>query len=99
MSPVCPQSVLSLSPVCPKLEQVNEGDAKIVLYSLLTDNLSISALMEKVGEKNKNRFRQGILTPLVTAELIEPTIKDKPTSSKQAYKLTDKARELMSTNK
>lgn len=95
LSPVCPQFVPSLSQVCPKLEQVNEEEAKIVLYSLLTDNFSISTLMVKVGEKNKNRFRQGVLTPLIEAELIEPTIKDKPTSSKQTYRLTDKARELM----
>ena len=74
---------------------MNEEEAKIVLYSLLTDNFSISTLMVKVGEKNKNRFRQGVLTPLIEAELIEPTIKDKPTSSKQTYRLTDKARELM----
>lgn len=51
--------------------------------------------MEKVGEKNKNRFRQGVLEPLIKADLVEPTIKDRPTSSKQAYRLTDKAKELI----
>lgn len=97
LSPVCPQSVPSLSSVCPQLECANEESAKEVLMLLLTDNLAISTLMERVGEKNKNRFRQGILNPLIRAGLIEPTVKDKPNSSKQAYRLTDKAKELMST--
>ena len=99
LSPVCPQSVPSLSPVCPQfvpsLSPVNEENAKVVLYSLLSENLSISALMEKVGEKNKNRFRQNVLNPLIEADLIEPTIKAKPNSSKQAYKLTEKAKEFI----
>lgn len=51
--------------------------------------------MEKTGVKNKNRFRQNILNILIEAQLIECTIKDKPNSSKQAYKLTDKGRELL----
>jgi len=59
--------------------------------ALHATNLSISALMDKVREKNKNRFRKSILKPLVEAGLIVPTITDKPNSSKQTYKLTDKA--------
>lgn len=72
-----------------------EEYAKVVLHSLFTETLSISALMEKVGEKNKNRFRQNVLNPLIEANLIEPTIKDKPNSSKLAYRLTEKGREWM----
>lgn len=63
------------------------------MFELLSgDALSISLLMQKIGEKNKNRFRQGILNPLLGAGIIEPTVKDKPNSSKQAYRLTEKAR-------
>lgn len=51
-----------------------------------------------MSEKNKNRFRQGILQPLIEAGLIEPTIADKPNSSKQAYKLTNKAPKWMNAN-
>ena len=97
-SPVRPQSVPSLSPVCPQLEQVYEKNAKVILDELRTGNLAISQLMGKVGEKNKNRFRQNLLNPLIEAELIEPTIKDKPNSSKQAYRLTSKAMEWMNKN-
>lgn len=95
LSPVRPQFVPSLSPVCPQLEQSNEENAQMILKALLTDNLTISALMEITGEKNKNRFRKGVLNPLIEAELIEPTIKDKPNSPKQAYRLTDKAKKMM----
>lgn len=51
--------------------------------------------MEQTGEKNKNRFRQNILNILIEFQLIEYTIKDKLNSFKQAYKLTDKGRELL----
>ncbi len=88
--PSCPQSVPSLSPVCPQLTSSNESYAKGVLAALSVDTLSISSLMVKVGMKNKNRFRQRVLSPLIEAGLIELTIKDKPNSSKQAYRLTEK---------
>ena len=97
LSPVCPQSVLSLSPVCPKLNDTNENIARLVLVFLIAKELSISSLMLKIGEKNKNRFRQNILNPLIEANLIEPTIKDKPNSSKQAYRLIEKAKELITS--
>ena len=51
-------------------------------------------LMGIVSEKNRSRFKQNILNPLIEAGLVEPTIKNKPTSSKQAYRLTEKARDL-----
>ena len=97
LSPVCPKSIQSLSKVCPKSNVTNENIIEIVLASLITEELSISSLMVKTGEKNKNRFRQNILNPLIEANLIEPTIKDKPNSSKQAYRLTEKAKELINS--
>ena len=97
LSSVCPQSVLSLSKVCSKSNVTNENIIGIVLTSLISEELSISSLMVKTGEKNKNRFRQNILNPLIEANLIEPTIKDKPNSSKQAYRLTEKAKELINS--
>lgn len=95
-SPVCPKSVLSLSQVCPKLEQTNEEYAKTVLTELLSvKEAPMYSLMTKVNEKNRSRFKQNVIVPLIEANLVEPTIKDKPTSSKQAYRLTNKAKEWM----
>lgn len=54
--------------------------------------------MKVVKEKNKNRFRQQILAPLIKAERIEPTIKDNPNSPKQTYRLTELGRNLVVEN-
>lgn len=92
------QSVPSLSPVCPKIEKVHTENAEIILGLLYkTDNMTLFSLMENVNEKNRSRFKQNILNPLIEADLIEPTIKDKPNSSKQAYRLTEKAKELINS--
>jgi ATP-dependent DNA helicase RecG len=58
---------------------------------------SITELMDCTGEKNKSRFRQTILKPLVDTGLVEPTIKDVPNSPKQKYALTDEGREKLQT--
>ena len=98
LSQVCPKFVLSLSQVCPKMEKVHKDSAEIVLGLLYkTDNMTLFSLMENVNEKNRSRFKQNILNPLIEANLIEPTIKDKPNSSKQAYRLTEKAKELINS--
>lgn len=62
---------------------------------LSVEEISVPTLMIKVKEKNRSSFKQNIVDPRIDAELVEPTIKDKPTSLKQTYRLTDKARELM----
>lgn len=98
LSQVCPKSVLNLSQVCPKIEKVHTENAEIILGLLYkTDNMTLFSLMENVNEKNRSRFKQNILNPLIEADLIEPTIKDKPNSSKQAYRLTEKAKELINS--
>ena len=70
--------------------------ASVVDY-LFRASGSITELMGCVGEKNKSRFRQTILKPLIDPGLIEPTIKDVPNSPKQKYALTDNGREKLQT--
>ncbi len=97
-SQVCPKFVLSLSQACPKLEATNEEYAKIILTELLSvREASIPFLMSKVDEKNRSRFKQNVIDPLILAGLVEATIKDKPTSPKQTYMITEKARLLINT--
>ncbi|AKB32607.1 ATP-dependent DNA helicase recG [Methanosarcina siciliae HI350] len=55
---------------------------------------SITELMEWVGRTNRTKFREEILNPLLETRLVEMTIPDKPRSSKQKYRLTEKGREL-----
>lgn len=47
-------------------------------------------LMAVTGRSDRTKFRDQVLKPLLEAELIEMTIPDKPRSSKQKYRLTDK---------
>ena len=51
--------------------------------------------MEALGLKHWKTFQANYLLPLMEAGLIEPTIPDKPRSSKQKYRLTAKGRELL----
>ena len=71
--------VPSLSPV---EQSAGEEDGVCNDY-LFRASGSITELMDCAGEKNKNRFRQTILKPLVDTGLVEPTIKDVPNNPKQ----------------
>ncbi len=46
---------------------------------------------------NRTRLRTNIIHPLLKADVLEMTIPDKPTSSKQKYKLTTKGVDLLKT--
>ncbi|WP_256590473.1 Fic family protein [Pseudomonas sp. Irchel 3A18] len=51
-------------------------------------------LMTFVGRSNRSKFREQVLTPLLTLGVVEMTIPDKPNSSKQRYRLTAAGRAL-----
>lgn len=48
----------------------------------------IATLMAWVERSNRSKFRDVVLSPLLTLGLVEMTIPDKPRSSKQRYRLT-----------
>ena len=52
-------------------------------------------LMAITGRSDRTKFRHQVLNPLLEAELIEMTIPDKPRSSKQKYRLTEKGRRVL----
>jgi ATP-dependent DNA helicase RecG len=56
--------------------------------------MSRAQLQEKLGLKAEENFRALYLTPALETGLIEMTIPDKPRSSKQKYRLTEKGRAL-----
>ena len=86
-----------MSPVCPQLSEVQLKKMVSVIDYLFRASSSITELMDCAGEKNKSRFRQTILKPLVDTGLVEQTIKDVPNSPKQKYTLTDNGREKLQT--
>lgn len=63
---------------------------------------SIKEMMELLRWKDRSKFRNKYINPLLEIELLEMTIPEKPTSSKQQYYLTEKGRiflEAINNNK
>lgn len=94
--PVIPSAettrVPSLSHVCPKSVP---SEIFELIISATVSPLGIRELMIIAGHTNRTRFRTTILQPLIEADLIEPTIPDKPTSRLQKYRLTEKGHVLL----
>ena len=55
----------------------------------------ITELMMVAGRKNRTKFRNQVLRPLLDAGWIEMTIPDKPTSRKQRYRTTAAGRDVL----
>lgn len=55
----------------------------------------IAELMTIAGRTDRTKFRHQILNPLIEARLLEMTISNKPTSSKQKYRLTDEGKKIL----
>ncbi len=51
--------------------------------------------MASVDRKDRTRFKNQVLKPLLDVGWLEMTIPDKPTSSKQKYRLTLRGRQLL----
>jgi len=62
-----------------------------IIEKCLKDS-TLQDLMAVAGRSDRTKFRRHILNPLIAANLIEMTIPDKPRSSKQKYRLTEKGR-------
>jgi ATP-dependent DNA helicase RecG len=55
----------------------------------------IADLMTITERVNRTKFRNQILKPMLVDGLLEMTVPDKPTSSKQRYRTSDKGRMLL----
>ena len=69
-----------------------------VLSNCMEDS-ELSKFMIIVGRSDRTKFRHQVLNPLITAGLIEMTIPDKPRSSLQKYRITEKGRILLTERK
>ena len=56
------------------------------------EETTLLELMVITGRSDRTKFREQVLNPLLTDGLIEMTVPDKPRSSLQKYRLTDKGR-------
>lgn len=84
--------VSSLSQVCPR-SVLGQTAANIILKA--RDSIDMATLMLTLNQKNRTRFRNQLINPLIKTGLIELTIPDKPTSSKQRYKTTIKGLKII----
>jgi len=67
-----------------------------IMRNCMTER-AITELMAIVGRTNRTKFRDHVLRPMLDADWLEMTIPDKPRSSKQKYRLTEKGRQLLSS--
>ncbi|MFV9691714.1 MAG: Fic family protein, partial [Desulfobacteria bacterium] len=56
-------------------------------------------IQEALALRHEDYFREAYLIPAITAGMIEMTIPDKPTSSKQKYRVTEKGHDLLTKQK
>lgn len=88
--------VLRLSQACPK----SVPSHAFTLILLLTRNeIDIITIMEALKQKNRTRFRNNFLKPMIENGFIIPTIPDKPQSPKQKYIITNKGKKLLENQK
>lgn len=66
-----------------------------LLVALSGGALSPSDIREKVGIKHRPTFRENYLHPALEQGLVEMTLPDIPTSTKQQYRLTNKGKERL----
>ena len=72
---------------------LSEHQVKILRKCMVES--AIGDLMTVAGRTDRTKFRNQVLNPLIKEELIEMTIPDKPKSSNQKYRLTDKGRNTL----
>ena len=62
---------------------------QVEILRLCREAQPLVAMMEVVGRQNRTKFRDGLVTPLIEAALLELTIPDKPRSRMQKYRTTE----------
>ena len=68
---------------------------QVIVLSKCLDESDIVLLMASVGRSNRTKFRDQVLNPLLKAGLLTMTVPDKPRSSQQKYRLTEKGKTLL----
>lgn len=70
------------------------GEVKKLLTALVGE-MKRTDIQKALALRHEDYFREAYLIPALTAGVIEMTIPDKPTSSKQQYRLTPKGHALI----
>lgn len=65
------------------------------LMNILHGEMSRSEIVEALGLKDRMHFVTGYLQPALNEGLVEMTIPEKPTSSKQRYRIATQGKEIL----
>lgn len=88
-----------VGPGAPSRDQVGTKSGpsrdQVTLLQSCREERSLLELMQAIGRKNRTKFRDQFLKPLLDEELVEMTIPDKPNSRLQKYRLTESGEQLL----
>ena len=87
-----------INEIVPTTEVTTEVTPEVHLIQSLEGEMTRKGLQAALGLRDDEHFRKTYLLPALDAGLIEMTIPDKPRSSKQKYRVTDKGRKLLKTS-
>jgi len=65
-----------------------------ILHKCMQDK-SLTELLKTAGRSNRTKFRDQVVKPLIQADLLTMTIPDKPNSSLQKYRVTNKGQKFI----
>ncbi len=74
----------------------SDRDIKLLELMNRPDGASIAEMLELLGVASKSTLSRRYIRPMMMHNLIEYTIPDKPTSTKQRYRTTEAGRHLLS---
>ena len=75
------------------------SEDQVQIIQNLVEDKAITELMNLIGRRNRTKFRDQALRPLIDDGLIEMAIPDRPRSSKQKYRLTAKGLAVVQSSK
>jgi ATP-dependent DNA helicase RecG len=81
--------------ILPAVPGAGEVTPEVRPVGIIKGEMGRQDLRKALGLKDEEHFRKAYLLPALEAGLIEMTIPDKPRSSKQKCRLTDRGREVL----
>ena len=79
----------------PVVRELEFTDEMIQLMKFCKEKRSFQAMLEYMGWKDRTKFRRRFISPLLEKGIIERTIPEKPSSSKQRYHVTNHGLEIL----
>jgi ATP-dependent DNA helicase RecG len=99
-APAVAESAVGTPQVIPQVgTKLALSEHQVEILRKCNEDSALVDLMAITGRSDRTKFRHQVLNPLLEQGLVEMTIPDKPRSSKQKYRLTDKGRKMVQDSK